>query len=220
LGEEPPAPTVAALKMRREIDSREDFLRAYCNVWVDAASSWLPVGAWTAARWADAAPEPEWWIVEASPAEGRYVVVAAGTVDGKVVVDVVATFRSELELWQFLAESTPARVRLAVGVSMVPRVPLTLQRRTTPIGKRETDAQSAATAAAIVEGRLFHTGDPIMEEQVARIATYRTTRGDAAIRTAPNLGPVELARCVVFAWAVAGAVRPAASRPMVAVARR
>ena len=68
----------------------------------------------------------------------------------------------------------------------------------------------------IEEKTLRHTGEQMLAEHVQRAVAVRS-QGSMALSSQRSPGPIELARCMV--WAAALAARPvAAGKPMIVIA--
>jgi hypothetical protein len=70
----------------------------------------------------------------------------------------------------------------------------------------------------IIEGRLWHTGENSLAEHVNRAVMVKTL-GGSALSSQKSPGPIELARCMIFASAMAS--RPITkNKPMLILVNR
>ena len=90
-----------------------------------------------------------------------------------------------------------------------------MNRRTVLVGLRELARHVPLVRSMIAAGQVAHPPSPLLDEHVGRAVATR----QAGLSTAHSSGSIELARCLV--WAVAMASRPTGSkRPALAVAGR
>lgn len=214
-----PALTLDGLEQRARTSSRAEFLRSYLNVWVASAQGWLDVGVWQAAQVDVDLPPASWVAIDSSPDESRYSAVAAHRLeDGTVVLTVPFSVSTEAELWRHLLEWMPATCWLAVTPTLELHTPHSLRRRTRRVGYGEIASWTSEVRSAITEGRVRHTGDAALADHMSRAVAQRTERG-ISLSSKASAGPIELARCSVWASWLAMAP-PSGSKPMIAVGRR
>ena len=70
---------------------------------------------------------------------------------------------------------------------------------------------------AILEGRVKHTGEQLLAEHVGRAVAART-QGTIALASNRSAGPIELARCLVWAVGISLGSRAGELRPVIATA--
>jgi hypothetical protein len=98
-------------------------------------------------------------------------------------------------------------LKLAIVPSLEVHCPPQLSRRATIVGYRELNRWTAAARSIIVEGRLLHNGEHLLSEHVERAVLVKHN-GNIVISSQRSPGPISMARCLVFAVALAG--KPAA----------
>jgi hypothetical protein len=193
---------------------RSTFLRASLNQWVSSADSWLPAGQWDACRvttW----PDPAAGVVAAEVAQGgdRFYAVRAWTLNGIVYAAPHIVTESEDELWAALEAVYGQVDQLAITPTLQLHLPTAMNRRTVLVGLRELARHVPLVRSMIAAGQVAHTPSQLLDEHVGRAVATR----QAGLSTAHSSGSIELARCLV--WAVAMASRPATTkRPAIAVA--
>jgi len=183
---------------------RASFLRAHLNTWVASARPWLPAGIWD--RQATDLPMPPGGVVafDQSVDESRYVGVRAASSDHGVQVAVEFVVDREEDAWTAIGRvMEDPNVKLAVTPSLELHVPLPLRRRTTTVGHGEILKYTNTVRSMIAEGRLWHSpSDALLAEHVNRAVAYKTQNAvGLSSKTSP--GPIELARCLVFAASLA-----------------
>jgi len=67
----------------------------------------------------------------------------------------------------------------------------------------------------INEGRVNHTGETMLAEHVGRAVAVKTP-GSIALSSTKSAGPIELARCLVWAVGLSARPRPMVNRPVIA----
>ena len=81
-------------------------------------------------------------------------------------------------------------------------------------GYAELIRYSALVQRMIMEGRVIHDGNQQLREHILRAVIVKTAQG-AVLSSQKSPGPIELARCMV--WAVAETSRPQETRKPVLV---
>ncbi len=193
---------------------RNTFLRASLNQWVASSESWLPAGQWDACR-IKIVPDPIGGVVAAEVSQGgdRFVALRAWTRNGVVFVSPVVVTESEDALWTALEAVYGDVDQLAITPTLEPHLPPSVARKATTVGLRELARYVPLVRSMIAAGHVAHGTSELLDEHVARAVATR----QAGLSTAHSSGAIELARCLV--WAVAMASRPSTSkRPAVAVA--
>lgn len=204
---------IERLREESQAPDRTAFLRGSLNLWVASDRGWLPPGVWDELEQptpADAAGGV--LSVEQSQTDARYGAVrAVATADKRVHVWVPFTAESQTQLWQHIEAAMAADPRLSLTVppSLEVVVPPGLARRCTTVGYRELVKHTALVQSLILEGRVRHDGGTQLADHVNRAVAARTN-GGLVLTSQRSPGPIELARCMV--WAVAGAARPSWSQ--------
>ena len=201
--------TITEDTIRAELESpnRSGFLRGSLNMWVAADRGWLPSGLWASLTGKQTMPAG-WLAVECRADESRYYVLEACADGADVWVGFAHEARSMAGLWEYLAERLAADRQLValLAASLDTMVPHEIRRRSQLVGRRELQAYTKTVQALILEGRVTHDGHPELAEHVTRAVIAETPSG-LTLSGARSPGPIELARCLV--WAVGAAARPA-----------
>jgi hypothetical protein len=206
------------LEAEAESPDRAAFLRASVNLWVASDRGWIAPGTWPALRTDEPLPAGGIVAVETSMDSSRYFAVrAVPLADGRTGVTV--EFHVDT-LAQCLAEiqriGTDARIKFAITPSIDLHFPRQLEQRRSVVGYGELLKWTVPVKQLIDQGRLVHTGEEMLAEHVQRAVAVRSQNA-VALSSQRSPGPIELARCMV--WAAALASRPAASgKPMIVVA--
>lgn len=215
--------TIQPEQLALELDApnRAQFLRASLNMWVSAEQAWLPPGTWPELT----APEPELKggtvFMESRTGESRYFLLRAVRDGDGVYVKYLGERRSLRDTWAEITEMLEHDQELLahVGAGLESSVPSALERRVQLVGRREMLSGTRFARAMIGEGRVHHCGSSVLGDHVAR-AVALEMGGGYTISAKASPGPVELARCVVWAVSALGREEKRRERPAVVVARR
>jgi hypothetical protein len=196
---------------------RAAFLRASVNLWVASDRAWVKPGQWPELQ-IDAIPPGGIIAVESSLDDSRYFGVRAVPIgDGRIGVTVafhVDTIAQCVAAIQELAADP--KIAFAVSPTIELHLPPSLERRYQVVGYGELLRYTPAVKNMIEEKTLRHTGEQMLAEHVQRAVAVRS-QGSMALSSQRSPGPIELARCMV--WAAALAARPAAAgKPMIVIA--
>ena len=198
--------TLEALEAQQQTMDRHSFLRAHLNLWVAAHDSWLPHGVWLA-RQTDIDAPATILAVDSSIDENRYVGMLAGPGPEGVIVKVGFVVESETEMWARIDRMmADPKMQLAITPGLELHTPLPLRRRTHTVGYGELIKYTGLVKQMIMEGRLWHHGEQALAEHIAR-AVLTKTNNAVVLSSQKSPGPIELARCMV--WAAAEASKPA-----------
>ena len=111
-----------------------------------------------------------------------------------------------------------ASVRFAITPTIDLHWPVALERKRIVVGYGEILKFTPRIKSMIGEKLLLHTGEAMLAEHVQRAVAVRS-QNSIALSSQRSPGPIELARCMV--WAAALASRPTSSgKPMIVVATR
>jgi hypothetical protein len=199
--------TLDALQAAADTPDKQAFLRAHCNTWVSAAASWLTHGVWD--RCTTTVPMPAGGVlaVDSSIDDMRYVGVRAVQVDGDVHVRSEFVVDSASSMWRHVTDlMTDPKLQLAITPGLGDLAPLELHRRLTVVGGQELYKHTALVRSLIHEGRVKHYDQLALSEHVGRAVAARS-QSALTLSSQKSPGPIELARCMV--WAVGIAARPA-----------
>jgi hypothetical protein len=196
---------------------RAAFLRASVNLWVASDRAWVRPGQWPELQ-IDEIPPGGIIAVESSLDDSRYFGVRAVPLgDGRIGVTVafhVDTIAQCVAAIQQLAADP--KIAFAVSPTIELHLPPSLERRYQVVGYGELLRYTPAVKNMIEERTLRHTGEQMLAEHVQRAVAVRS-QGSMALSSQRSPGPIELARCMV--WAAALAARPTVvGKPMIVVA--
>jgi hypothetical protein len=94
---------------------------------------------------------------------------------------------------------------LSIPPSMELSCPPKYERRRNIVGFRELGRWTQFVRSLITEGRLTHTGEVSLVEHCERAVMVKVN-GSVSLSSARSPGPIELARCMVFAAAQASRI--------------
>lgn len=185
--------------------NRAAYLRGSLNLWVASDHSWLEPGLWDSLEVPTPPPLIEVLAVDSAPDESRYVGVAAGLLDGKVHLRVAFITLTEAEAWQQVRQLMQPSTLLAVTPTLDIHTPPEIRRKTV-VGYGELLKWTSLMRAMLGEGRVVHGGDTSLADHMARAVAVKTQAG-VVLSSQRSPGPIELARCAVWATALASKAR-------------
>ena len=106
------------------------------------------------------------------------------------------------EVERIMADKT---VQLAVTPTLEIHVPEALRRRATVVGYGELIRWTSLVRGMIQQGKVGHSGSAVLAEHMNRAVGVRTAQG-YVVSSQKSPGPIELARCLI--WAVALESKP------------
>jgi hypothetical protein len=125
---------------------------------------------------------------------------------------------TEDELWVEVARVMEERATsLAVSPSLEIHAPKAWAPRTKTVGYGELLKWTALVRAMINEGKVEHTGEVALSEHVGRAVLVKQS-GSLVLSSQKSAGPIELARCLVWAVALCSAA-PSKARVAIGVSR-
>jgi len=190
---------------------RLSFLRASLNLFVAADQAWLQPGEWDACATTDEFPAgPVWLSVDSSLDDSRYVGVKAASDDrGTVHVKTVFSVQTLRECQDAILElMEDPQVKLAITPSLEAHIPPHLDKRKQIVGYGELLKYTQLVKNLILEKRIaWRAGEEeALGEHMARAVAIRQQHA-VALSSKRSPGPIELARCTVFASALAARPR-------------
>ena len=188
------------------------FMRSAVNCWVTSHRSWLDAGWFASLGSADKLPQEGGWLaIEASQDDSRFVGVRA-VPDGKQVKVTVEFIVDTLaDLWDAVDQSRKAHrgMQVACGAALDVHLSDSLKQVSILVGQRELQRWTTAVRSLTMEGRVVHTGEELLIQQVDRAVLVKHN-GHMSLSSARSPGPIEL--CRAYVWAVAKAAAPKEQR--------
>ena len=200
--------TLQDLEDESQSPDRANFLRASLNLWIASDASWLDPGDWTACQTDD--PPPPWTVlvVEQSIDGSRFVGLLAGQdADGRTHAAVGFVEGRETDAWQRVRELLPPGGTLALTPSLDIHAPPEYADRKTIVGHGEILKWTSLVRSMIRDDRVRHAGETILSEHVARAVGYYQKGGAMGLSSEKSPGPIEFARCLVWAVALSSRAR-------------
>lgn len=150
--------------------------------------------------------------VDQSIDECRFAGIRATTEGGITHVAVAFVVEDESAMWVEVVELMDAdrRLRLAVGASLEVHIPLDVLDRATTFGQAEIGKWTHLVKGLIVGRKLTHDGSRQLAEQVNRAVARRGKDSLPTLSAQASPGPIEMARCMVAAVALASKPPPKA----------
>ena len=196
-------------------------MRSSVNLWIQTDQSWLPPGLFQELR-ADSPPLPGGVMaVEVSMDDGRYVGVRCNVnAQGQLTATVAFMVDTIAACWDAVNAQIAANPQLVLAITPTLDVscPGNLQHRRIIVGYQEICRWTAVVRQMLNEKRLWHTGETMLSEHVGRAVAVRTT-GAIALSSTKSPGPIELARCLVWAAGISSRPAPAVRRAVVGTAK-
>jgi hypothetical protein len=199
--------------------NRNAFLRGSVNTWTSSHSGWLENGLWEACLFTGEVPAGGVLAIEQSIDEARYVGVRAVRVENKTVITNAFDVDNMAEMWACVDREVARdpQLRIAITPVLETHCPPKHERRRVIVGYRELLKWTLAVRSLIVENRIGQTGEKLLAEHVERAVMIKH-QGSVALSSTRSPGPIELARCMV--WAAALESRPSSSgKPLLVISR-
>jgi hypothetical protein len=209
---------IRTIEQESKAPNRAGFLRSSVNLWVQSELSWLAPGRWESCK-TEKPPLPGGVLtVEVAVEDGRYVAVRCNANSAGTLTATVAFMCETItQVWDNVRSQLAANPGLAVAITPTLDVncPTDLQRRRTIVGYQEITRFTSVVRNLINEGRVAHTGETMLAEHVGRAVAVKTP-GSIALSSTKSSGPIELARCLVWAVGMSSRPRPMVNRPVIA----
>jgi len=195
--------SIAVLESEAQQPNRNAFLRSSVNLWTASANGWLQPGIWDELKTSEPMPKGGVLAIEQSQDESRYVGVrAALNSAGKIQVCLEFVKDTLQDCWQAVEQACQDQTtRLLITPAFEMSLPPKFARRSSMVGNRELQRWTAATRAAILEKRIQHDGSTLFAQHVERAVAVKN-QGAVTLSSIRSPGPIELARCLVFATAM------------------
>ena len=198
--------------------NRAGFLRSSVNLWVQSELSWLAPGRWESCK-TDKPPMPGGILAcEVSIDDGRYVAVRTNANSAGMLTATVAFMCETMtQVWDNIRQQLASNPGLVVAITptLDTNCPTDLQRKRVIVGYQEIGRYTSTVRQLINEGQVAHTGETMLAEHVGRAVAVKTP-GAIALSSTKSSGPIELARCLVWAVGMSSRPRSMVNRPMIA----
>jgi hypothetical protein len=204
--------SLKGLRSAAAAPDRGQFLRAHCNLWVAAASSWMPPGRWAAATTDALDGDGGWLAVDSAIDDSKYVGIWCRINSaGEVVATVKFATESNAGMWQAIEAALDAdqKLSLAITPGLNIHTPERYKRRTIEWGYGEMVKYTGLIRQLILEGKVRHDGGNMLGEHVNRAVLVKA-QGGVVISSQRSPGPIECARCLVIGSALVS--RPGQTR--------
>jgi hypothetical protein len=210
--------TVDVLAAEAEQPNRNAFLRSSVNLWTASAHGWLQPGVWANLKTELPMPNGGVLAIEQSQDESRFCGVrAALNNNGNIQIKQEFVVDTLAECWQAveqICKDTTTRLMITPAFEMT--MPTRFAHRSSMVGNRELQRWTQVARSAIIEQRVRHDGSTLLSQHIDRAVAVKN-QGALTLSSLRSPGPIELARCVVFAVAMVN--KPATlGKPMIVVA--
>ena len=212
--------TVDVLRAEAEQPNRNAFLRSSVNLWTASAHAWLQPGAWANLKTELPMPNGGVLAIEQSQDESKFVGVrAALNADGNIQICQQFVKDTLAECWLAVDDCCKdATTRLLITPAFEMTLPQKFVHRSQMVGNREMMRWTQTARSAIIEQRVRHDGSALLSQHVERAVSVKN-QGSLTLSSIRSPGPIELARCLVFA--VSMVHKPVAvGKPMIVTASR
>ena len=194
--------TMKALELAFDSPNRQAFIRGHLNLFLASTEAWLPLTVWDRQQTAEVMPDGGHLVIDSSLDGSRYVGIRAAMSEGHVILETAFSVDSEAQMWgEVVRIMTDPKIMLGVTPSLEIHTPPDLRRRMTIVGYAELIKWTAMARSMIVEDRVRHTGDIGLAEHMAVAVAVKTNQA-IVLSSQKSPGPIELARCAVFAIAL------------------
>jgi hypothetical protein len=208
------------IEAESEAPNRNAFLRASVNTWTATQNGWLEPGVFEALKSDDPIPPGGILAIEVDQDGALYVGVRAIQVGLKTAITVAFVAGTLAEMWRLVEAEIAAgpTLRLAITPGLEIHLPPNMERRKTIVGYRELLKWTSPVKNMILENRIYHHGENQLIEHVERAVLIKH-QGSVALSSTRSPGPITLARCMV--WAAALASKPQlVGKPLVVTLNR
>jgi hypothetical protein len=195
---------VSVLEAEAKAPNRQAFLRSSVNLFTSTANGWLEPGLFAGCKTDEPLPPNGVLSVDSSTDSAHYVGVRAVQIGDKVGVTVEFQVDNLAACWANIERLLTEHKTLALSIppSLEMSCPPKWERRRNVVGFRELGKWTQYVRSLITEGRLIHTGEVSLVEHCERAVMVKV-QASVTLSSARSPGPIELARCMVFAAAQA-----------------
>jgi hypothetical protein len=189
--------------------NRSAFLRASVNLWQAVNNGWLAPGIFEGLSTDEKAPPGGVLAVEMALDESTYTAVRAVQIENKTHVVLAFVAETVTELWEKVEQQVAENpnLRLAIVPVLENSCPIKYEGRRVIVGYKELLKWTSAVRAMILENKLTHNNQQLLNSHVERAVLIREKNG-ITVSSLRSPGPIEACRCMI--WAAALASKPQA----------
>jgi phage terminase large subunit-like protein len=182
---------------------RDQFIQEFLNIIKLTVNAWVQPEEWDRMK-TEAAPSGKMYLaVESSTDDSRYVGVLAGEANGKTHVQQAFLVWDEASMWEKIIEIMKnPMVSLLITPALHLHTPTNLLERSKTVGYAEILTYTGLVLKMIKEKQLTHDGSQVLRDHVLHAALVKTMNG-VVISSQKSAGPIEMARCCVWAASIA-----------------
>jgi hypothetical protein len=211
--------TMQDLEDELQAPDRDNFMRSSLNLWTSAIGAWIPPQIWPSLETSEPMPAGGVLAVDSDLDDMRYCGIrVAQRDDGQLQVHSEFVVESINDMWdevhRVLDDPT---VKLLLTPGLAALCPLNLQRRMDMFGQIEMTRYTAIVRGMILEGRIHHSGQMALTEQVQRAVAGRSGP-TITLASQKSPGPIEQCRCMVAAAGLAARPQAKVRKPQLGIA--
>ncbi len=188
--------------------------------WVGTAATWLPSGAWADSPHADAPADGSEIVLALAGTWRSSIAVVGATLDGSLFMvfavevatddELADVFAAAAERWRVTEVVIAPRVR----ANLVSRLAVDFEVSVWSTGIDLEVTSATEWRRAIVEGRVAHDHDPVLEAHVSATVIRSTVDGQLRLTSPDDGRPVDAARAARMAWTRARELADTGSVPL------
>lgn len=198
---------------------RDQFIQEFLNVIKLTVNAWVQPEDWDRLETNNALAGPKFLAVESSTLDDRYVGVIAGLANGKTHVQQAFVVGDEMTMWeQIVAIMKDPEVQLLITPALHLHTPVNLVDRSRTVGYRELQTYTGLVLKMIKEKQLTHDGSQVLRQHVLNAALVKTIQG-VVLSSQKSAGPIELARCAIWAASLASKPKAEVRKPSMGISR-
>ena len=197
--------------------NRAQFLRAACNLWVASDQGWLAPGIWPSIEYAGDIPDGGYVAIEVSLDDSRYFGTRCVKLEDRRVLATVAFVTDTYQEMLAEADKFAPTCKFLISPSIDVHWPIKHEAKKQVVGYGEIQRWTGIVRNMIGEKLLVHDGSRQLAEHVQRAVAVKS-EGNLALSSQRSPGDISLARCMV--WAAAMAAKQQDGKPMIVMASR
>lgn len=198
---------------------RDEFIQEFLNVIKLTVNAWVQPDEWDKLEANAKLVGKRFLAVDSSVDDSRYVGVIAGEVNGKTHIQQAFLVGDEATMWEKIVEiMADTKVELLVTPSLHLHTPTNLISRAKTVGYAEILTYTGLVLKMIKEKQITHDGSAVVRTHILNAALVKTMNG-VTLSSQKSAGPIEFARCAVWAASLASKPMAAERRPSFASGR-